>query len=258
MRFQTCVHAGLTPRRSFSVLFLLTPAHPRPGPSARSSRRDAAGPRSAASAPIPFGSLAPLGDRNLRQPVPPHQRPAAESRYVPPGPARPQQFLQHSAPRHLKNNPLGNPGRTGANRPHDPGSRAQGTRPWMRPPRRRPEEARTALARLPGQDGGRVAATACPPPGPGAGSRAAAGPLLGLGLRPLRRGREEVAVLCPQDSDGCRRGWRPGPAGNPGRVDAAPAGAGRRQRIRTGPGVGVSSPYLCIDVFCLSSLRFKI
>lgn len=107
--------------------------------------------------------------------------------------------------------------------------------------RRRPEEAPTAPAPLLGQHGGRMAAVARSPPGPGPRPRLAAGPLLGLGPRPLRRGREEVAIRSPQASDGCRQVWRPSPAGNPGRAEAALAGRGSRQRVRTGPELGVSS-----------------
>lgn len=115
--------------------------------------------------------------------------------------------------------------------------------------RRRAEEAPTAPAPLLGQHGGRMAAVTRSPPGPGPGSRPAAGPLLGLGPRPVRRGREEVAVLSPRASDGCRQVWRPSPAGNPGRADAALAGPGRRQRVRTGPELGVSSLGLRLSVF---------
>ena len=81
-------------------------------------------------------------------------------------------------------------------------------------PRRRPEEAPTAQALLPGQHGGRVPVASRSPPGSRARAWAAAGPLLWLEPRQLRQDRVEVAVCCPQASDGCRRAWRPSPAGN--------------------------------------------
>lgn len=118
------------------------------------------------------------------------------------------------------------------------------------------EEAPTAPGPLPGQHGGRVAVVARPRAGPEPGSGEAAGPLLGLGLGPLRRGWEEVAILRPQASDGCRRGWRPSPAGNPGGAEAAPAGPGRRQRIRIGSGLGVFSLYFVGQYFLLFFLAF--
>lgn len=89
-----------------------------------------------------------------------------------------------------------------------------------------------------------MVAVAYSAPGPRLGSQAAAGPLLGLGPRALRRSREEVAVLRRKDADGCRRGWRPNLAGNPGHVDAARAASGRRLCIGIGPGLGVGSLYV--------------
>lgn len=176
--------------------------------------------------------------------------------------------------------PQRGPDRAGAPRtaPHPP-------RPAR--PRRRPEEAPTAQAPLVSQHGGCVSAAAGPPPGSGAGSGAragaAAGPLLWLESRQVRQDRVEVAVCCPQASHGCRRAWRPSPAGNVrGRCPPAggsssserplrPAARGRsggrggRAARGRGGGRGRTVPawtflvfVSCVGIFCPSSWRFEI
>lgn len=119
--------------------------------------------------------------------------------------------------------------------------RTWGTEPRMPRPRRRTEEALTAHVLLSGKHGGRPAPAARPPPGsgPGSGSRAAVGSLFGLEPRPLRRGREEEAVLRPQASDGTRRGWRPSPAGKP---RPRPASGVREPRPPAQASPGFSGP----------------
>lgn len=134
-----------------------------------------------------------------------------------------------------------------------------------------PKRRWTAQAPLLSQHGGCVSAAAGPPPGSRARAGAAAGPLLWLESSQLRQDRVEVAVCCPQASHGCRRAWRPSPAGNVwGRCPPAagsssserplrPAARGRSGgRGRTVPAWTFLVLVSCVGIFCPSSWRFEI
>lgn len=174
--------------------------------------------------------------------------------------------MRYSAPRHL-NKSLGNPSQTGAKRPHEPGSRAQGTGPWRCQPRRRQGGPGRAGAprRLPARRRRFRANMAALwlllralRQGQGPGPEPLRGPCLGWGPALYVRAGRRWPYFVHRTPIGITGAGGRALQVTPVAADAAPAGAGRRQRIPT-TRLGCFPPvFLVLIFFCLSSLRFEI